>query len=231
MREIVPGVHLIEGLSRAQVYVLDRADQWTMIDSGVAGDAEQIMAQLDNAGYDLANLQAIVLTHAHSDHTGTVAKLCRRSGAPVLAHQAEVPYIEQTQSLAYPSRLRRMLGWLFERISPTPPCQVGTPLQDGATVDALGGLQVIHVPGHTPGSIALYQAERRILFCGDAILHHGSSSGQGRIGLSPRIFSVDPEQAEASARKLAALPAEVACFGHGEPILEGAGERLREALG
>jgi glyoxylase-like metal-dependent hydrolase (beta-lactamase superfamily II) len=124
-----------------------------------------------------------------------------------------------------------MLAWLFERFSPTPPCQVNTPLQDGAIVDALGGLQVIHVPGHTPGSIALYQAEQRILFCGDAIFHHGSSSGGGRIALPPRMFSVDPDQAEASTRKLAALPVEVACFGHGEPILEGAGERLREALG
>jgi glyoxylase-like metal-dependent hydrolase (beta-lactamase superfamily II) len=108
---------------------------------------------------------------------------------------------------------------------------VDTPLQDGVIINALGGLQVIHVPGHTPGSIALYQAERRILFCGDAIFHHSSSSGQGRIGLPPRIFSVDPDQAEASARKLASLPVEVACFGHGEPVLEGAGKRLCEALG
>jgi glyoxylase-like metal-dependent hydrolase (beta-lactamase superfamily II) len=231
MRELVPGVYLIEGLPRAHAYVLDAADGWTLIDSGVAGDADQIMAQLDSGGYDLANLRSIVLTHAHSDHTGSVAELCRRSGASILAHQAEVPYIEQTQSLTYPSRLRRMLAWLFERISPTPPCQVDTPLQDGAIVNALGGLQVIHVPGHTPGSIALYQAEQRILFCGDAIFHHGSSSGQGRIAPPPRIFSVGPDQAEASARKLAALPVEVACFGHGEPILEGAGQRLREALG
>ena len=231
MREIVPGVCLIEGLARAHAYVLDAADRWTMVDSGVAGDADQIMAQLDRGGYDLANLKAIVLTHAHSDHTGSVAELGRRSGAPVLAHQAEVPYIEKTQSLAYPSRLRRMLGWLFERISPTPPCQVDTPLQDGEVIDALGGLQVILVPGHTPGSIALYQADRRILLCGDAILHHGSSSGQGRIAPPPRFFSVDPDQAEASARKLAALPAEVACFGHGEPIVEETGKRLREALG
>ena len=231
MRELVPGVSLLEGLSRARAYVLDAAERWTMIDSGVAGDVEQIVGQLDSAGYDLANLQAIVLTHAHSDHAGSVAELCRRSGAPVLAHRAEVPYIKQTESLAYPSRLRRMLSWLFERISPTPPCQVETPLQDGAMVDALGGLQVIHVPGHTPGSIALYQMERQILFCGDAIFHYGSSSGQGRIGLPPRIFSVDPDQAEASARKLAGLPVEVACFGHGAPILEGAGQQLRQALG
>jgi glyoxylase-like metal-dependent hydrolase (beta-lactamase superfamily II) len=73
--------------------------------------------------------------------------------------------------------------------------------------------------------------ERQILFCGDAIFHYGSSSGQGRIGLPPRIFSVDPDQAEASARKLVALPAEVACFGHGTPILAGAGRQLRQALG
>ena len=231
MRELVPGVYLIEGLSRAQAYVLDAPDGWVLIDSGLAGDADQIVDQLASGGCDLANLRSIVLTHAHSDHTGSVAELCRRSGARILAHQAEVPYIEQTQSLSYPSRLRRMLAWLFERISPTPPCQVDTPLQNGAIVNALDGLQVIHVPGHTPGSIALYQAEQRILFCGDAIFHHGSSSGGGRIAPPPRIFSVAPDQAEASARKLAALPVEVACFGHGEPILEGAGERLREALG
>jgi glyoxylase-like metal-dependent hydrolase (beta-lactamase superfamily II) len=74
--------------------------------------------------------------------------------------------------------------------------------------------------------MALYQAEREILFLGDVFFHR-----QEGPGLPPDIVSVDVELAARSARKVAALPAEVACFGHGKPLLAGASEQLRSAAG
>ena len=105
------------------------------------------------------------------------------------------------------------------------PCKVSRPLQDREVIEAPGGLQVLHAPGHTPGSIALYQPERRILFCGDVFFNKNPMTGKEGLQLSLPLFTLDMRQARESARKLAALPVEVLCFGHGEPISEGANEK------
>jgi glyoxylase-like metal-dependent hydrolase (beta-lactamase superfamily II) len=101
-------------------------------------------------------------------------------------------------------------------------------LEDGDTVAALGGLQVIHVPGHTPGSIALYQPERQILFCGDMFFHNNAGT---RMRIAPGIVSVDKAQTLESARKLTTLSVETLCAGHGAPILTQATERIQELVG
>jgi glyoxylase-like metal-dependent hydrolase (beta-lactamase superfamily II) len=102
--------------------------------------------------------------------------------------------------------------------------RVDTTVVDGDTIDALGGLQVIHVPGHTPGSIALYQPERRIMFFGDIIFNERG------LKVAPKIFNVDTAKVAEAARKLAAYDIDIACFGHGEPYAENAGERIRQFL-
>jgi glyoxylase-like metal-dependent hydrolase (beta-lactamase superfamily II) len=115
-------------------------------------------------------------------------------------------------------------------MSGPPSCRVTKALEDGETVEELGGLQVIHTPGHTPGSICLYQPGRRILFCGDFLFNVHPLTGRGGLRFSIPQFSVDAEQARESVQRLLELPIEMLCFGHREPILEGAGERIRELL-
>jgi glyoxylase-like metal-dependent hydrolase (beta-lactamase superfamily II) len=233
MRQIVPGVYLIEGLrgSSANVYLLASGEELTLVDSGLPGAADQITAQLEEKGYLLFNLQTIVLTHSHADHTGGAAELALRSGAQITAHQDEVPYIEQTAVLPFGSLLKRLSNWLGDRVLfRRAPCKVDRALQDGDVIETLGGLQVIHTPGHTPGSVALYQPEWRILFCGDAFFNRNPLTGKKGLQLSIPLFTLDVAQMRESARRLAALPVEVLCFGHGEPILRGAGDRLRVLL-
>ena len=233
MRQIVPGVYLMEGLrsNSANVYLLASGEELTLVDSGLPGAADQIAAQLQEKGYPLSNLQAIVLTHSHADHTGSAAELARRSGVQIMAHQDEVPYIEQTAPLPFSSLLKRLLNWLSNQLLfKRAPCKVDRALQDGDVIETLSGLRVIHTPGHTPGSIALYQPERRILFCGDAFFNRNPLTGKKGLQLSIPLFTLDVAQMRESARKLAALPVDVLCFGHGEPILAGAGERMRELV-
>ena len=193
MRQIVPGVYLVEGLRTAHVYLLASEDGLTLIDGATPGEAGKIATQIEEAGYTLSEIRAIVVTHAHSDHTGCVAELARRSGAQVLAHQDDAPYLERTASLPYTAFLQRLVFGLSERvIFRFEPCKVDRPLQDGDIVQALGGLCVIHVPGHTPGSIALYLPERQLLFCGDIFFHNNPRRG---LQISPEIVSVDVAQA------------------------------------
>ena len=232
MRQIVPDVYLIEGLRITQVYALTSDEGLILINAGFPGEADRIAAQLAEGGYALSDAKSIVVTHSHSDHVGSLAELARRSGARVLAHQDEAPYIEQTATMPAGSFAQRLLGWLgavgMFRIEP---CRVDQVLQDGDEIEVLGGLHVIHAPGHTVGNMVLYQPERRLLFCEDTLFNGAPFTGRGGLQLPPRLFSVDISQAAESARKLADLPVDVLCAGHGKPILEDAQKMMREVVG
>lgn len=98
MRQVLPNIYLIEGLRVAHVCVLISEEGLTLIDSGTPGEADKIAVQVEEGGYALSDMRAIVVTHAHSDHTGCVAELARRSGAQVLAHRDEVPLTTEGES-------------------------------------------------------------------------------------------------------------------------------------
>ncbi len=231
MREIVSDVWLFEGLRGGNVYAVNSGGGLTLVDAGLTSDVDQIVAQLEQAGFALSQLQAVVLTHAHGDHAGGAAELARRSGAEVIAHRDEVAYIEQTGSLRPASLLGRVLNWLSSHlVFRTPVCQVDRAVVDGDVIDAVGGLEVVHTPGHTPGSMSLYQRERPILFCGDALFNADPMTGRPGLDFPIRLVSVDNAQARESVERLAELPIDVLCCGHGEPILEEASEKIRTLL-
>lgn len=231
MQQIVPDVYRIEGLRGGHVYLLVTGADLTLVDTGSGGAVDRVVDQIEAEGLSLAHLRAIVLTHAHSDHTGSAAELAHRSGAPILAHRDEVPYIERNLALPVASPLMRSLLWLSDRLaSGQAACTVDRSLEDGETIPALGGLQVIHTPGHTPGGLCLYQQERRILFCGDTMFNVNPMTGRKGLRFAIPLVSVDMDQVRASVRRLADLPVDILCPGHGEPILGVATEKMRALL-
>jgi glyoxylase-like metal-dependent hydrolase (beta-lactamase superfamily II) len=90
--------------------------------------------------------------------------------------------------------------------------------------DQIGPLTVVHSPGHSPGHLAFWWAEKKALFVGDAIVTWP------RFELGWRGFLLNPTQHRQSVRRLAEFDAEVMCTGHGEPILTGAGNQIRAAV-
>jgi glyoxylase-like metal-dependent hydrolase (beta-lactamase superfamily II) len=231
MLEILPDVYRMTDLRMANVYLLVTGEDLFLVDSGMPGDVKQIEAQMQEQGFALSALRTIVLTHAHVDHVGSVPELVRRSGAQVLAHAQEVPYVERTQSLPAASLPRRIMNWFSERMmGRQPACHVDRALEDGETVAALGGLHVLHTPGHTPGSICLYQPERQILFTGDTLFNRNPMTDRRGLQLPPSMLITDRAALLASVRRLADLPVQVLCAGHGAPILEGASDQIRTLL-
>jgi glyoxylase-like metal-dependent hydrolase (beta-lactamase superfamily II) len=103
-----------------------------------------------------------------------------------------------------------------------PPVQVDQEVQDGEVLDFGGGARVLAVPGHTDGSIAIHLPEHGVLFTGDTV-----AEAQGNVILG--VFNLDRARAIESFRRMAELDVDIACFGHGEPVLGGAGSRLRGA--
>jgi len=228
MRQIVPGVYLIEGLRISHVYVIVTDDKLILVDSATANDADRIVHEIEQASFAISDLQAIIITHAHSDHIGSLSELVRRSGAEVWAHRAEVPFVQKKEPMPAASPVMRLLFRLSDRLAAgqTAPV-VHRALEDGERIEALGGLRVVHTPGHTPGSICLYAPAHKLLFCGDAMFNVHPLTG--RKGLRPaiRLPSCDMEQVRASVHRLTELEVEILCPGHGEPILSGAGEQIK----
>ena len=221
--EIVPNVHLVPGMKGANVYLL-LGSTLTLVDAGMPGSEEAILAYIDSLGLDAGDLARMVITHHHLDHVGGIAAMKRRTAALVLAHPDDAGLISGEQSPPPASSpLMRFLFWLVAPLMPTlEPVPVDVTVQDGERLDLLGGATVVHVPGHTPGSIALHFPSEGLLFCGDTIDHR-----RGRLGPPPKPFTEDMDQALASIRRMSELEFDVLCPGHGAPIVGGADQQVR----
>jgi glyoxylase-like metal-dependent hydrolase (beta-lactamase superfamily II) len=229
MYQVAPDIFRIERLRAANVFVIASPDGLTLVDAGLVHDAGRILEQIEAAGHALSSVRALVLTHGHEDHEGGSARIIEATGAKVFAHAAEVPLIERT---AHPSTVRQPRR-LLSRIAGTflpkgQPCKVDVALEDGDEISGTGGYRVVHTPGHTPGSMCLYHPARRILFCGDAIFNIHPVTGRRGLRAPIAMFTADPAKARDSIVRLAALDVNQLYPGHGEPVLEGAGDRIRE---
>lgn len=106
-----------------------------------AGEADVLLSAIGSRP-----VEAVVLTHGHFDHLGAVSELVEATGAPVLVHAADASVITDPEA-------NGGLGFGFEHVSPA----ASRELRDGDTVEAGGlRLEVLHTPGHTPGSICLF---------------------------------------------------------------------------
>jgi glyoxylase-like metal-dependent hydrolase (beta-lactamase superfamily II) len=217
---VVPGLHVLE-FEIGQVYLWGWEDSLTVVDTGIAGSAVAILQAIEAIGYRPEQVNEIVLTHSHNDHRGGAAELVARTGARVIAHRADAPVIRGQQPETPPDLTefeRPFAEAIFPRVPPAQPVDVDREVDDGDAT-AGDGL-IVGVPGHTPGSIALLVPELGALFTGDTIAFFG-----GNPILGP--FNIDRARAIESVRKQARLEFEVACFGHGPPIVGGASRRIR----
>ncbi|MFA5400139.1 MAG: MBL fold metallo-hydrolase [Dehalococcoidia bacterium] len=228
MREVIPGVFQ---LSRwwdqadlgSNVYLIDTGGELALVDTGFKGKEPIIIERVRGLGYSSSRIASIIITHHHTDHTGGLAGLVEITGARVVAHAADAPYIDGRLPQPGPSRP----GWLcraarpFQHLLATQPVKVDHEVADGDELPLAGGIRVLHTPGHTPGSMCIFLKSNGVVFTGDLLAQ--------RFGLKwPSIpFTTDVAQLRRSARKLAGQEFESACFGHGSPIKVNAGRRIR----
>jgi glyoxylase-like metal-dependent hydrolase (beta-lactamase superfamily II) len=224
--EIIPNVHCLStSMGGVNVYVL-LGPTLTLVDTGMPGHAGAILNYIRSLGRAPADLTRIVVTHHHVDHTGSLAELTQQTGARVLAHPADAPFITGERIRPEPRGiLMRLLLRLIPAASRYTPVPVDSSIQDNDHLDLLSGAVVIHAPGHTLGSVALHFPAERLLITGDTINGRG-----GRPALPSPIFSEDMGQALASVRRLAALDFDVLCPGHGHPIMGGAAGQVQALL-
>lgn len=211
----------------------DEREGATLVDTGVPGSHVAIGGHLERLGLGWKDIRRIILTHQDIDHIGGASAIVEASGAEVLAHPDDIPYIQGEKRILKmdPKRVEAMVQSLpdgeRERVraflTTLPKVRVTRPLADGERLPYRGGVTVIHTPGHTPGHVSLFLSRDRLLVAGDALRVE-----KGRLeGPSPQA-TPDLPQAIASLRKLLDLPIErVLCY-HGGLASTGVRERLTE---
>ena len=233
----MPGVEIAPGIRRLgpgliNAYLLEEAGEITIIDAGAPGYWNALPHELAAMGRTLADVRAVVLTHAHADHIGFAERLRRERGVPVRVHELDAelarhpgtPKVNQRKLRPLP--ILRFLAFAIANgmLRRTPILEVST-FADGAILDVPGTPRVIHVPGHSEGSAVLYLAARDAAFIGDAFVTLDALSGETGPRISP--FNADVHRAYESLARLDGVDARLVLPGHGQPWTGGLSAALR----
>ena len=239
IENIAPGVLGLR-IAFVNVFAVSHRDSWTLIDAGLPFSATLIRRWAEKH-FSTPPAQ-ILLTHGHFDHVSAANELANEWDVPVYAHLLEFPYL--TGNLQYPPPNVGAGGGLMSLLSPLyprDPVDLGPRLRElpvvvtsASPLPNLGGWQIMHTPGHTPGHVSLFDPENRVLIAGDAFcttkpesFFEAAVAQPPELHGPPAYFTSDWIRAGQSVRKLAELNPMVVAPGHGKPL---AGAHVAEKL-
>jgi glyoxylase-like metal-dependent hydrolase (beta-lactamase superfamily II) len=171
-----------------------------LVDAGLVGEIGRLERVLKGLGIGWPDIEAILLTHGHLDHTGNLARIKKMTGAPLFAHPAEQLHIDGRFPYAGPSRLCGAMEAFGRAVLRYRPVLIDKPLVLGMDLPFLGGLRVIHLPGHTAGHCGFYSQRFNFLFSGDLFASYWFSAH-----LPPRFLNSCPELFGASLQRVQEL--------------------------
>ncbi len=230
--KIAENLHRI-GSDIVNSYLVVDPDGVTVIDAGLPRYWRLLEAELAGIGRSLDDVRALILTHGDTDHIGFAARLSREKGIPAYLHPADDARarleVKKPSSGWGPVKAGPIAGFLWYsaregglRIKPAGELR---PVEDGQVLDVPGRPRIIHVPGHTPGSVAVHVPAVDALFLGDAMTTRNVLTGV--TGPKPAPFTLEPGQALASLDRLDDADATWVLPGHGPAWDGGAPEALR----
>ncbi len=222
-------VSLIKGgIENAYLVV---GEQVALVDTLAPKGFARIEKALAAKSLSVQDIEIILITHHHFDHVGNLARIVEASGATVIAGEEDEAFIDGSGTpppVSDLNRVGRMLGrlpepWLrgYQRFRPA---KVDRTVKGGEMIEQLG-LEVLELPGHTPGGVGFLDREGRRAFVGDLV-----SNYFGHAGLPVLSASCSLEDIFVSQQMLADLDLETAYPGHGRIIERDASKLIAECV-
>ena len=181
-------------------WILDCSEGTILIDGGMTPQhVDNIAAELKSMGKKWSDIKAILITHKHGDHIRNLPQLVKLTGAPVQAHEYEAPLIKEGVGVEVKG------------------------LADHTVLPWCGGIELIHVPGHSEGNSSYYLKKHRVMIAGDTIF----GDENGNLMPPPERYCLDVEQATREMRRLLDYDFDVFIYTHGKDIIGGAKEKVK----
>ncbi len=237
IRRIAPDVGWLP-ISFANIYFLGRpGGPWVLVDTGLPGNARNIIAAAEARFGAGVKPETIILTHGHFDHAGSAHALAEEWKVPIYAHRLELPYVSGRATyppsdptvggaIAFLSRFVPPRAHpVNNRVRELPPDSES--IRERGELPGMPGWEWRHTPGHSPGHISLFRPSDRVLIAGDALATMdmdswtGLLSGRRRLARSDAPFNCDWQATENSVKELAGLRPNVIAAGHGIPLSGG----------
>jgi glyoxylase-like metal-dependent hydrolase (beta-lactamase superfamily II) len=245
MPELVPGVHVVEISPPSfgpggpmNLCLLVAEGEATLIDAGLPGVSAPLLAYLTEIGLPPEAIRRVIITHHHLDHVGGLPEIIALTGAEVWAHQKDASLIDgstprpaipperlEARLAQVPAEAREAAAARMKQMAAVPGVPIDLRLVGGEELNLLGGVEILHTPGHTAGHLVLYLPAVSLLIAGDLMRYQ-----EGVIKESPPDFALDPAEALASARSVANLAFERFVGYHGGYALSGAKTLLSDSL-
>lgn len=194
-------------------WLLNGEQGLTLIDCGCSSHGEEIIT----ASRALGEIKRIIITHGHPDHAGAAAAISRALNIPVFAHEEEICFLKGTKTVSAEagSLICKCILWIGDRTGfVIPKVENCLPLQDQ---EEIAGIKILYTPGHTPGSISLFDTTTRALFCGDNLHTMFRKPVMGH-----EWFTLDKSTRDGCLRKYQNLDVTRLLAGHGKPYESGA---------
>ena len=236
-RDVVGGVHRI-GEYFVNWYLIEEGGRLTVVDAGLPASWRTLLDALRRIGRVPADVEALVLTHAHFDHIGFAERARAELSIPVWVHESDVPltkrpwlYMSERSPFAYLGLKTLPIVASFVRAGAprVGPIREVRRFGDEGTLDLPGSPRVLFTPGHTLGHVALHLPERDAVITGDALVTHDIYTDTRGPRIVARGATADSERALASLDRLADTGAGTLLPGHGEPWTGGAEQAVKEA--
>jgi len=209
------------------VFLVDHLAGLILIDTGPQGSRDLIFEGIRHIGKQPEDLKYIILTHAHYDHSGSLAAILEVADVPVYASalcaemiKKGIAFQPESKFLAFLLKLVTLFGIIRLRFAFVQPIKSAVKIvQEGGQIPGANGLQVINAPGHTADQIALfYPVKEALLFAADSV----ENTNKLKLPYAYQFAKISWQ----TFKKLAAFPFDIAVFGHGRAVSKSEFEKL-----